>query len=71
MYEIFNMGIGMVLAVGESKVKEIIHEIERAGEEVYEIGKVAIKGKHRVVFIEEERWESLFLLLETEATFKR
>ena len=51
MYEIFNMGIGMVLAVEESKVKEI----EQAGEKVYEIGKVIAKEKHRVVFIGEER----------------
>ena len=34
MYEIFNMGIGMVLAVEEAKVKEIVHEIEQAGEKV-------------------------------------
>ena len=43
MYEIFNMGIGMVLAVEEAKVKEIVHEIEQAGEKVYEIGKVIAK----------------------------
>ncbi|MEB4790720.1 phosphoribosylformylglycinamidine cyclo-ligase [Enterococcus sp. E4-162] len=55
MYEIFNMGIGMVLAVEESKVKEIVHEIEQAGENVYEIGKVIAKEKHRVVFTGEER----------------
>ncbi|EML7216584.1 phosphoribosylformylglycinamidine cyclo-ligase [Enterococcus faecium] len=55
MYEIFNMGIGMVLAVQESKVKEIVHGIEQAGEKVYEIGKVIAKEKHRVVFIGEER----------------
>ena len=39
----------------ESKVKEIVHEIEQAGEKVYEIGKVIAKEKHRVVFIGEER----------------
>ena len=55
MYEIFNMGIGMVLAVEEAKVKEIVHEIEQAGEKVYEIGKVIAKEKHRVVFTGEER----------------
>lgn len=55
MYEIFNMGIGMVLAVEEAKVKEIVHEIEQVGEKVYEIGKVIAKEKHRVVFTGEER----------------
>lgn len=39
MYEIFNMGIGMVLAVEESKVKEIVHEIEQAGEKFMKSGK--------------------------------
>ena len=39
----------MVLAVEEAKVKEIVHEIEQAGEKVYEIGKVIAKENKRLL----------------------
>ncbi|MEN2265373.1 AIR synthase-related protein, partial [Enterococcus lactis] len=48
IYEIFKMGIGMVLAVEEAKVKELVHESDQAGEKVNEIGKVIHKEKHSV-----------------------
>lgn len=40
MFNTFNMGIGMVLAVPEDKVPSIMHELEILGETAYEIGRV-------------------------------
>lgn len=40
MFNTFNMGIGMVLAVPEEKVPSIMHELEVLGEKAYEIGRV-------------------------------
>lgn len=40
MFNTFNMGIGMVLAVPEDKVPSIMHELEVLGEKAYEIGRV-------------------------------
>jgi len=40
MFNTFNMGIGMVLAVPEDKVPSIMHELEILGENAYEIGRV-------------------------------
>jgi phosphoribosylformylglycinamidine cyclo-ligase len=40
MYNIFNMGIGFVLAVEASQVKEMILALEAMGEKAYEIGTV-------------------------------
>lgn len=44
MFNTFNMGIGMVLAVREDKVPSIMHELEVLGETAYEIGRVTIES---------------------------
>ncbi|WP_105118216.1 phosphoribosylformylglycinamidine cyclo-ligase [Streptococcus suis] len=46
MFEIFNMGIGMVLAVSPEKVEKVR---ELVGEEVYEIGRIIAKEDKSVV----------------------
>ncbi|HEL2309836.1 TPA: phosphoribosylformylglycinamidine cyclo-ligase [Streptococcus suis] len=46
MFEIFNMGIGMVLAVSLEKVEKVR---ELVGEEVYEIGRIITKEDKSVV----------------------
>ena len=38
MYNTYNMGIGMVLAVDPSQVQEALAALERAGERAYVIG---------------------------------
>lgn len=43
MYEIFNMGIGMVLAVEPEKAVQVKQLLENAGESFYEIGKVTAR----------------------------
>ncbi|SFK32834.1 phosphoribosylformylglycinamidine cyclo-ligase [Marinilactibacillus piezotolerans] len=40
MYEIFNMGIGMVLAVSEGKVEKVLKELKHTGEKAVIIGEV-------------------------------
>ncbi len=40
MYQVFNMGIGMVLIVNKKDVKETIKILEKSGEKAFEIGKV-------------------------------
>ncbi len=42
MYNTFNMGIGMVLAVSPEIASEVVLEAERLGEKAYIIGKVAL-----------------------------
>ena len=42
MYEIFNMGIGMVLAVAPEKVAAVKAVLAEQGEPCYEIGRVTI-----------------------------
>ena len=49
MYRVFNMGIGLVLIVG-ADFKSVKADLEKAGEKVYEIGKI-VKGKKDVRFI--------------------
>ena len=49
MYRVFNMGIGLVLIVG-ADFKSVSADLEKAGEKVYEIGKI-VKGKKDVRFI--------------------
>lgn len=44
MARTFNCGVGMVLAVTKSMVKEVIAELEERGERVFRIGKV-VEGK--------------------------
>ena len=45
MYNTFNMGIGMVLAVDESDVKKTMEALNKAGETCYEIGEVVAGEK--------------------------
>ncbi|MBR0153610.1 MAG: phosphoribosylformylglycinamidine cyclo-ligase, partial [Lachnospiraceae bacterium] len=40
MYNTFNMGIGMVLAVREADVKSVLAAAQEAGEQAYVIGEV-------------------------------
>lgn len=47
MYNTYNMGIGMVLAVDRSNVDAAVAAIESAGEKAYEIGKI-VKGEKGV-----------------------
>lgn len=47
MYNTFNMGIGMVIAVNKEDVIEMMRVIEAAGEKPYEIGKI-ISGEKGV-----------------------
>ena len=52
MYEIFNMGIGMVIAVAPEHASEIIDQIRKSGEEVYQIGQVVPFEEQKVVIAE-------------------
>jgi len=40
MYNIFNMGIGMVVAVDQSDVSDLLEHFQQSGETAYEIGRV-------------------------------
>ncbi|MFV0560295.1 MAG: phosphoribosylformylglycinamidine cyclo-ligase [Enterococcus sp.] len=55
MYNIFNMGIGMVLAVSPEEKVHVLAELERLGEKVYVIGQVTDKIDEPIVFTEEVR----------------
>jgi len=44
MYNVFNMGIGMVIAVGPSDAEKLIKVLESQGEHAYVIGEVASGG---------------------------
>lgn len=55
MFEIFNMGIGMVVAVAASQVDEVIEKINEQGEAVYRIGEVVPLKNKTVLFDEEEK----------------
>lgn len=50
MYEIFNMGIGMVLAVSPDKLPAVKAKLEEMGEANYEIGRVIERTGEAVVF---------------------
>ncbi|MBF2545769.1 phosphoribosylformylglycinamidine cyclo-ligase [Listeria seeligeri] len=50
MYEIFNMGIGMVLAVSEADVEKTISKLRENGEAAYVIGNVTAREADSVVF---------------------
>ncbi|MDR0921532.1 MAG: phosphoribosylformylglycinamidine cyclo-ligase [Lactobacillales bacterium] len=52
MYEIFNMGIGMVLAVRPDKVEEVKAVLAEIDEPVYEIGEIIEKTTDAVEFVE-------------------
>lgn len=55
MYEIFNMGIGMVLAVGKESVDEVMLSLKESGEKAYQIGQVVSKESDVISFIEESK----------------
>ncbi|WP_270997134.1 phosphoribosylformylglycinamidine cyclo-ligase [Listeria seeligeri] len=50
MYEIFNMGIGMVLAVADADVEKTISKLLENGEAAYVIGNVTAREADSVVF---------------------
>lgn len=50
MFQIFNMGIGMALAVDPNHVVEIKQFLESIGETAYEIGRVVEKDQEEVIF---------------------
>jgi phosphoribosylformylglycinamidine cyclo-ligase len=50
MYEIFNMGIGMVLAVSPDKVTELQSDLQKRNETSYIIGEVTEKHESSIVF---------------------
>ncbi|MEI5992764.1 phosphoribosylformylglycinamidine cyclo-ligase [Candidatus Enterococcus mansonii] len=52
MYEIFNMGIGMVLAVSPDKLSEVRASLSKNGEASYVIGNITNKKKQALVFKE-------------------
>ncbi|MGX7245747.1 phosphoribosylformylglycinamidine cyclo-ligase [Enterococcus quebecensis] len=52
MYEIFNMGIGMVLAVSLDKVDDVRTILSELNEPSYIIGKIISKDKQAIVFKE-------------------
>ncbi|CAM2363638.1 phosphoribosylformylglycinamidine cyclo-ligase [Listeria seeligeri] len=51
MYEIFNMGIGMVLAVADEDVEKTISKLRENGEAAYVIGNVTAREADSVVFL--------------------
>lgn len=52
MYEIFNMGIGMVLAIAPNKLEEVTASLEKQEQEVFVIGKIIEKETTALVFKE-------------------
>jgi phosphoribosylformylglycinamidine cyclo-ligase len=50
MYEIFNMGIGMVLAVAPEKLAELQADLKERNEASFVIGKVTEKKDTAIVF---------------------
>ncbi|WP_288273586.1 AIR synthase-related protein, partial [uncultured Bifidobacterium sp.] len=51
MYNIFNMGIGMVVAVPADRVDEVMNLLDHAGEAAYRIGAVVKKSEADVELI--------------------
>jgi len=52
MYEIFNMGIGMVIAVAPEKVSDVQVLLQKQNEASYVIGQVIEKAEAPIVFKE-------------------
>ncbi|MBC2238569.1 phosphoribosylformylglycinamidine cyclo-ligase [Listeria innocua] len=50
MYEIFNMGIGMVLAVAKEDVEKTLEVLVQNGEAAYAIGEVTTRSDDAVIF---------------------
>ena len=55
MYEIFNMGIGMVLSVAPEKVSEVLGILEENNEKGYVIGSVVSKESEGKVILKEKQ----------------
>ena len=55
MFEIFNMGLGMILAVSEDKVAEVMQILKENQEPAYIIGKMIEKTNNSVEIVEEGR----------------
>lgn len=53
MYNIFNMGIGMVLAVSKEDAQSVITFFQEMGEEIYELGVVTVG--ERVTIVEDQQ----------------
>lgn len=49
MYNIFNMGTGMVLAVSNEDEEQIIDHFTRIGEKAYTIGRVTDDGEINII----------------------
>ena len=45
MYNVFNMGIGFMLAVDEKDVEDVMNKLKEINEEAYIIGKVTNSGE--------------------------
>ncbi|OFI47662.1 phosphoribosylformylglycinamidine cyclo-ligase [Floricoccus penangensis] len=54
MYEIFNMGIGMVLSIDESKIEEVEAKLNAINSDFYEIGNVVKKEDDKQVIFHGE-----------------
>ncbi|MBC7032032.1 phosphoribosylformylglycinamidine cyclo-ligase, partial [Salmonella enterica subsp. enterica serovar Enteritidis] len=48
MYNIFNMGLGMVVAIRPDRVDEAMNLLEHAGEKAYRVGHVIEQVNERV-----------------------
>jgi len=55
MYEIFNMGIGMVLAVSQDKVQIVQDLLQEQGETAYVIGQVTDNQGQAILFREAQK----------------
>ena len=55
MFEIFNMGLGMILAVSEDKVAEVMQILKENQETAYIVGKMVEKTNNSVEIVEEGR----------------
>ena len=55
MFEIFNMGLGMILAVSEDKVAEVMQILKENQEAAYIVGKMVEKTNNSVEIVEEGR----------------
>ena len=53
MYEIFNMGIGMVLAIAPENLTEVLSVLTENDEKAYVIGSVAAKTSEKEVILKE------------------
>jgi phosphoribosylformylglycinamidine cyclo-ligase len=50
MYNVFNMGIGFIMAVDKSEVEKTLAELNKVGQEAYVIGEVTNSGEVELVW---------------------